>query len=110
MTPRRSGRRFAVAGAVLWRAGASAPCAVSVDAQTAWLGDRFVIPCGQDRLGVYDPATDTWQTVAAGPSPLNSRGGSAIAWTGTDLIVWSGIVDETGNPTPNSGSVITLGT
>ena len=71
-----------------WRSGTQAPCRLGPASfqtayfQTAWLGDRLVVPCGPDRLQVYDLPTDTWARFAAGPSPLNARSGSAIVWTG----------------------------
>lgn len=98
-------------GSDRWRAGSSAPCAVKdiYYTQTAWLGDRYVLPCGRDELQTYDPASDTWHVFTAGPSPMNSRAGSAIVWTGSELIAWSGTVRRVGNPTPNSGAAIALG-
>jgi hypothetical protein len=91
-----------------WRSGAAAPCPAQ-EVQTAWLADRYVVPCGDERLQVYDPASNAWQLITAGPSQLNSGQGSAVVWTGTDLVAWSGAVNETGNPTPDTGGVITLG-
>ena len=93
-----------------WRSGSEAPCEFDPSGygQTAWLGDRYVTPCGKDRLQIYDSGSNSWEVIMAGTSPFNSREGSAIAWTGTDLVVWSGVVARTGNPTPNSGSTITL--
>lgn len=95
----------------VWRSGSDPPCAFdpAIYGQTAWLGDRYVAPCGNDRSQIYESGSDSWDVIVAGTSPLNSREGSAIAWTGTDLVVWSGIVHRAGNPSPNSGSVITLG-
>jgi len=46
--------------------------------------------------------------IIPGPSPLNSREGSAIVWTGTELIAWSGTVYERFNPTPADGASLTL--
>jgi hypothetical protein len=78
------------------RKGAFAPFPVPVGAYTqkAWLGDRYVAADGSSGLQIYDLETDTWQTITPGPSPLNSREGSAIVWTGADLIAWSGTVYE----------------
>jgi len=42
------------------------------------------------------------------PSPLNSREGSAIVWTGSELIAWSDTVYERFNPTPADGALLTL--
>ena len=65
--------------------GAFAPFPVPVGAytQTAWLGDRYVAADGSSGLQIYSLDTDTWQTITPGPSPLNSREGSAIVWTGS---------------------------
>jgi hypothetical protein len=63
---------------------------------------------GSSGLQIYDLDTDTWQTITPGPSPLNSREGSAIVWTGADLIAWSGTVYERFNPTPADGASLTL--
>jgi hypothetical protein len=93
-----------------WRSAAAAPCAVEgAYRQTAWLGDRYAATCGPDALQVYDVAADAWEVVEAGRSPMSSRAGSAIVWTGTDLVVWSGIARRPGNPTPSTGSSIALG-
>ena len=93
-----------------WSVGSSAPCAVTDPsyAQTAWLGDRYVAPCGADGLQLYTPAANSWEKISPGPSPLNSRSGSAIVWTGADLIAWSGTVKQPGNPTPADGASLTL--
>ena len=92
-----------------WRNGPAAPCVIAAG-QSAWLGDRYVAPCGEDGLQVYALATGSWdwRTLAPGPSPLNSRGGSAMVWTGSELIVWSGSTYERGNPTPANGASLNL--
>jgi len=93
-----------------WSRGAFAPFPVPVGAYTqkAWLGDRYVAADGSSGLRIYDLETDTWQTITPGPSPLNSREGSAIVWTGTELIAWSGTVYERFNPTPADGASVRL--
>jgi hypothetical protein len=90
--------------------GAFAPFPVPAGAytQTAWLGDRYVAADGSSGLQIYSLDTDSWQTITPGPSPLNSREGSAIMWTGVDLIAWSGTVYERSNPTPSDGASLTL--
>ena len=90
--------------------GTFAPFPVPVGAytQTAWLGDRYVAADGSSGLQIYSLDTDSWQTITPGPSPLNSREGSAIVWTGADLIAWSGTVYERFNPTPPDGASLTL--
>jgi hypothetical protein len=94
----------------LWRTGRPAPCSVDTPTydQMAWAGDWAVLPCGRNRLQLYDPAADAWHVFVAGRSPLNSRFGSAITWTGSRLIVWSGTIRAPGNPTPGSGAMIDL--
>ncbi len=95
-----------------WQKGVNAPCFIPpAYTQAAWLGDRFVAACGADGLQVYPVATGrwTWRNVIPGPSPLNSREGSAIVWTGRQLIAWSGTVYRRLNPTPADGAVLSLG-
>ena len=93
-----------------WRKGTFAPFpgTSGVYQQTAWLGDRYVAADGSSGLQIYSLDTDTWQTITPGQSPLNSREGSAIVWTGTDLIAWSGTVYERFNPTPADGASLRL--
>jgi hypothetical protein len=89
-----------------WQKAPVAPCTGST--QVAWIGDRLVAACGANGLDIYTPRTDSWRTIKNGPSPLSSHGDSAIVWTGTDLIVWSGFVNKPGNPTPAEGASINL--
>jgi hypothetical protein len=93
-----------------WRRGVLAPFPIPIGAYTqrAWLRDRLVLADGSSGLQIYSLDTDTWKTITPGPSPLNSREGSAIVWTGTELITWSGTVYEKFNPTPADGASLTL--
>lgn len=92
-----------------WRTGPESPCPRGAAyVQDAWLGDRFVAACGDNRLQVYDLAAERWTTVDAGASPLNARAGSAIVWTGAALIAWSGTTASSGNPTPSDGASVSL--
>ena len=93
-----------------WRLGPRAPCEPAGPAysQVAWVDSVLVAPCGRGRLALYFATSDAWRTLAAGRSPLNSSSSSAIAWTGTQLIVWSGTSRAAGNPTPRSGAMIDL--
>jgi hypothetical protein len=90
--------------------GAREPCAPSENGyeQSAWIGDRYVAPCGRKGLQVYDPRTDAWRRLTPGRSPLNSRSGSAIVWTGRELIAWSGMLRRAGNPMSRAGMTLTL--
>jgi len=94
----------------VWSEGPTAPCAVDLTAytQSFWFDGRYAVGCSPSGLEIYDPSTDAWSVLDAGPSPLSSRDGSAIAWTGSELIAWSGIVREPYNPTPDDGSAIVL--
>jgi hypothetical protein len=95
----------------VWTKGAYAPCYIPFThpTQTAWLGNRYVAACGDDGLQIYSPATDTWtwRTLTPGPSPLTSLESSAIVWTGTDLIAWSGGTGRR-ERTPLGGAALTL--
>ena len=90
-----------------WREAQAAAC--KLQGQIVRAGGRLVTGCGADRVEIYNPSSDRWSTIKAGPSPLNSREGSAIAWTGTELIVWSGQTATRFNPTPGDGASLALG-
>jgi hypothetical protein len=79
--------------------------------QSAWLdgASEYVAGCGATRLAVWTAATNRWTTIDAGSSPLNTRSGSAVVWTGHELFAWSGTVARPGNPTPAGGATIPLG-
>jgi hypothetical protein len=76
--------------------------------QSAWLGDRYVVAHGRRRIEVYDADVDRWRVRVTGSSPFTTLSGSAIAWTGRELFVWSGVADRRGNPTPNVGATLRL--
>lgn len=103
--------RYDPATASWSRKGAFAPFPVPAGSYTqpAWLGDRYVAADGSSGLQIYSLSTDTWRAITPGPSPLNSREGSAIVWTGRELIAWSGTVYERFNPTPADGASLRLG-
>ncbi|MEA2272858.1 MAG: hypothetical protein QOI98_1566 [Solirubrobacteraceae bacterium] len=94
----------------LWSTGASAPCEPASKGyhQSEWIGDRYVAACGHKSLQLYDPRSDTWRKIHPGPSPFNSRAGSAIVWTGKELIAWSGSLYKAGNPMAASGASLKL--
>src|SRR5262249_30512689 len=93
-----------------WHVGPKPPCEPADPAysQDAWAGSVLVVPCGTTRLAIFDPATGSWTTIDAGPSPLNSRADSAVVWTGSQLVAWSGSIRHAGNPTVASGAAIDL--
>jgi len=89
-----------------WKNASRAPCTGST--QVAWAGGQLVAACGTKGLQIYTVRSDSWRTIKPAPSLLNSHADSAIVWTGTELIVWSGIVNKPGNPTPADGASIVL--
>jgi hypothetical protein len=89
-----------------WKKAKAAPC--KPYGQIAWTDDRLVAACGIDELQIYSPRNDSWSTIKPGRSPLNSRESSEIAWTGSDLIVWSGVELMRNSPTPADGASIVL--
>jgi hypothetical protein len=95
-----------------WHVGAEAPCRLrhGSDTQTVWIGDRLVAPCGADGLQISDPTSGSrqWTTVTPGRSALNTRAASATAWSGRELIVWSGWAFRRFNPTPPDGASLRL--
>lgn len=94
-----------------WSAKSPPPCAGGGPyiLGSNWSGERYFAPCGDTGLLMYDPASDTWDRREVGEFPLTNRYGSAIVWTGRELIVWSGgLEDEVGNPTTDDGAVLTL--
>lgn len=94
-----------------WNTGPSARCPMTDPyyTQSAWFDGRYASGCVQSRLEIYTASTNRWTTIDAGASPFTSRAGSAIIWTGTELIAWSGTAKEAGNRTPNDGASIALG-
>lgn len=76
---------------------ANAPAARNWAAH-AWTGSKMLVWGGQTYDGgytyhrdggLYDPANDTWTSTSLDGAPTG-RGWFGYAWTGSDLIVWSG--------------------
>jgi len=89
----------------LWRPMVPAPQARSQPA-AVWTGSRLLI-WGGDRAGInsneqdlandgfaYDPATDTWSAIPA--APIQGRTYMFNVWSGSELIVWGGMVERDG--------------
>jgi hypothetical protein len=95
-----------------WQTGPEAPCTLphTTDSQTPWIDGRIVAPCAAGGLQLYDVARATWErrAITGTASPLAGRLGSAIAWTGKALVVWSGAAFERFNPTPADGAAVVL--
>jgi hypothetical protein len=72
--------------------------------QSVWIEGRLLIGCARRSVQIYDPHTDAWRTIRTSRSPLSSdRAGSAIVWTGDELIVWSGTLNRKGSPMAQDG-------
>jgi hypothetical protein len=90
-----------------WRAIAAAPLAGRGEHGAVWNGRRMVVFAGgsaaggyeseaflteeRDDAAVYDPATDTWATI---PGPGVAGGLAATVWTGTEVVAWTGRLDD----------------
>ena len=85
----------------MWRTISSAPIdgVVATMASKVWTGNELIIwggdgPDGQPRANgaAYNPATDTWRTVAT--SPLLPRHEAATVWTGSEMVLFGGAPAE----------------
>lgn len=75
-----------------------APLEGRSDHSGVWTGTEFIVWGGSSGTKVdgsayadgaaYDPADDSWRSIA--PAPLAGRSRHAAAWTGTEMIVWGG--------------------
>ena len=93
-----------------WDAGPSAPCRVPDPyyTQSLWFDGRYASACVPSRLQIYTASTNSWMIIDTGSSPFTSRAGSAVVWTGHEIVAWSGTVRAAGNRTPNDGASIAL--
>lgn len=71
-------------------------------ATSIWTGTEMIVWGGagyystSDIGGRYDPATDTWSEVSAGPGAASARGGHSMIWTGTEVILWGEAAEPLG--------------
>ena len=84
-----------------WRELAPSQLPVRVDAPIAWTGREAIVVSGFDArpgqgyetpaagAGAYDPATDSWRTIAE-PPDLTAGSGliNQSIWTGSEVVVW----------------------
>ena len=79
-----------------WRTIASSPLSPRSWAAAAWTGSELLIwggASGPDPMSdpladgaAYDPATDTWRSLA--PAPLTARSPLTSVWTGSRWLIW----------------------
>jgi N-acetylneuraminic acid mutarotase len=89
-----------------WAQRQSAPIAGRAYASAVWTGAEMIVWGGFNfgmnsyrRDGArYSPVTSAWTGMSSEGAPLGG-GGASVAWSGTELIVWGG----TNNPTGNLG-------
>jgi N-acetylneuraminic acid mutarotase len=75
---------------------------------SVWTGQALVVwgGCTVDSActaststgGEYDPAADAWAPTTLSGSP-SARGKLATVWTGSDMVVWGGVTDDSGTYT-----------
>jgi hypothetical protein len=56
--------------------------------------DTVAAPAPPPTGGMYDPATNRWQPLPAGP--LSGRVSHTAVWTGQEMLVWGGTAGDTG--------------
>jgi hypothetical protein len=69
-----------------------------------WTGTEMIVWGGEggygdfvfDSGGRYSPATDSWRPTSRGPGCPAGRFGHTSVWTGTEMIVWGGVISKTG--------------
>jgi len=92
----------------MWRMSRPVECQPGDSTNRKWTDQGYAVACGRDSIAFYRANSDTWTTYSPGRSLFNANSGSAIVWTGGELVVWSGSTNETYNPTPNVGARTTL--
>lgn len=53
-------------------------------------GGAFVYGAPRSDGAAYTPSTRKWHKIASSPSGVLGGGGSAVAWTGQQMVVWAG--------------------
>ncbi len=86
-----------------WRPLPAAPRDQLGAGSAHWTGSLLLVFAGTG--AVLDPAADTWWRVAAAGSP-RTRAGAAMAWTGSELLVWGGEDPHLGFPVESGGRYV----
>lgn len=95
-----------------WRILAAAPLRPRAGHSTVWTGRELVVYGGVASMNTfeafrdgaaYDPGTDTWRGIASGPQTQGnpSMRFNAAAWTGEEMIIWTGRKTAAYNPASN---------
>jgi N-acetylneuraminic acid mutarotase len=93
-----------------WQRLPSAPIAAPYIPTSVWTGTEMLVfgrvmsatPGGDfDVAAAYNPSTDTWRELPAGPDREGSfEGHDQTVWTGSEMLVW-GITNKAFNPLTN---------
>jgi N-acetylneuraminic acid mutarotase len=81
-----------------WRAtstGSGVPGS-SNHAVAIWSGSKMIVWWGPASPAAYDPAIDSWATLA--PSPSGARFWNSAVWTGSEMIIWGGGLSTNSRP------------
>ncbi len=93
------------------RPGAPPPCQtveIASDGPPEYWGSPSVLmTCEDSTTAVYQPSANTWTVVPGTQDPVLY--GPAVAWSDTQMFVWSGTALAVDNPTPNAGVLFTFG-
>ena len=89
-----------------WRVIASSPVAERAAATVVWTGEEIIVWGGCDASiaqcddsgrglftdgAIYEPSTDDWRVMAPSPLPPGNR--PSAAWTGTEVIYYTGLAN-----------------
>jgi len=78
-----------------------------------WTGSEMIVWGGSAGLPfgelfptgfIYNPGTDTWRAASSTNAPSPRIGHTAI-WTGTQMIIWGGIIDVLTQTSTNTGAI-----
>jgi hypothetical protein len=66
-----------------------APHEAAPEDSAVWAGGQLLLVSG-NRLAAYDPGSNRWSLLPN--APLRSRVDTGAVWTGTELLVWGGVI------------------
>lgn len=95
-----------------WTATATTGAPVARESHTAiWTGNRMIVWGGDqngDTGGIFDPATNSWDSATSTTGAPIARNAHTAVWTGSQMIIWGGFNPV--NDRLNTGGVYTPGT